>query len=474
MSNIKSIPGTDKFMDTETLKVYNDVKCEIDLTEMLMINDEMALIEVAGVPVKKPLIWFKHLAMLGLVLPKQFKYEINNIEFKNYKPFGISKDYNIMPVFKEYVVFNVDNVDYRLIARYPMYGISCDGIVYNLKYNMVMKNYYSPIFKYKTISLPDTYRGKNVSLMIHKLVAMAWCDNKDYYKYNIVDHKDDNKLNNHYTNLNWTNNNGNQAKLTHGNYKANILVRNIKTNQVKKFSSLTLAAEFIGRSRINTQHTPLTMGRIWSGTNGEFEIQYEDGFKAWSKDMVHVDDKRIEVIDGDERIMFKNMSEIKQHYDLPKRIDSFKKVISRLKQRNKDITINVHVGNRDPRNLEAKNIVTGKIITRPNVLQLAIAAGISKSTVDKYISKNIDNRLIGDWLVRTRTNLPWADELNNIESNKNASKRIRAKSDNEEIVFKSIREAGRFFNRDGKTIKNLASNNSSTVLDGITYNLDYI
>ena len=474
MSNIKSIPGTDKFMDTETLRIYNNVKCEIDLTEMLKIKDEMALIEVAGVPVKKPLIWFKHLTMLGLVLPEQFKYEIVNIEFKDYKPFGVSKDYNMMPVFKESVVYNIDNTDYRLIARYPMYAISCDGSVYNLKYNMIMRDYYSSVFKYRVISLPDTYRGKNASLLIHKLVAMAWCNNKDYCKYNIVDHKDDNKLNNHYTNLNWTNNSGNQAKLTHGNYKTNILVRNIKTNQVNKFSSLTSAAEFIGRSRINTKHTPLTMGRIWSGTNGEYEIQYEAGFKAWTKDMVRVDDKRIEVIDGDEKMVFRTMSEIKQHYNLPKRICSFKKVISRLKQRNKDITINVRIGSRDPRNLEAKNIVTGQIVTRPNLRELSIATGVPKSTIHKFINMNIDNRLINNWLIRTRTNLPWADELNNIESNKNDSKKVRAKTDNEEIVFKSLNQAKHFFNRDARTIKNIISNKGSAILDGVTYYLDFI
>jgi len=337
-----------------------------------------------------------------------------------------------------------------------------------------MRDYYSSVFKYRVISLPDTYRGKNASLLIHKLVAMAWCNNKDYCKYNIVDHKDDNKLNNHYTNLNWTNNSGNQAKLTHGNYKTNILVRNIKTNQVNKFSSLTSAAEFIGRSRINTKHTPLTMGRIWSGTNGEYEIQYEAGFKAWTKDMVRVDDKRIEVIDGDEKMVFRTMSEIKQHYNLPKRIGSFKKVISRLKQRNKDITINVRIGSRDPRNLEAKNIVTGQIVTRPNLRELSIATGVPKSTIHKFINKNIDNRLINNWLIRTRTNLPWADELNNIESNKNDSKKVRAKTDNEEIVFKSLNQAKHFFNRDARTIKNLISNKGSAILDGVTYYLDFI
>jgi len=474
MLSIKSIPGTDKFMDTTTLKIYNDVNCEIDLTEMLKIDDEMALIEVAGVPVKKPLIWFKHLTMLGLVLPKQFKYEISNIEFKDYNPFGVSKDYNMMPVFKESVVFNIGNIDYKLIARYPMYGISGDGTIYNLRYNMIMKDYYSPIFKYKTISLPDTYRGKNTSLLIHKLVAMAWCDNKDYYKYNMVDHKDDNKLNNHYTNLNWTNNNGNQAKLTHGNYKTNILVRNIETNQINKFSSLTLATKFIGRSRINTKHTPLTMGKIWTGSNGEYEIQYEDGFKSWTEDIVSTRDQRIEVLDGDEKIMFKNMSEIKKHYELPMRIHNFKEIINRLKKRNKDIEINVLIGSKDPKNLEAKNVKTGEMVTSPNERQLSIATGIAESTVYKYISQNIDNVLIDNWLIRTRTNLPWADELDNIKSNKNTSKKIRAKTNEKEIVFKSLREAGRFFNKDGKTINNLTSNKDNVILDGITYYLDYI
>jgi len=474
MSNIIRIPGTDKFMDIDTLEIYNNEKCDINLTKMLKINDKMALIEVAGVPVRKPLEWFKHLAILGLKLPEQFKYEINNIEFKDYNPFGVSKDYNKMPVFKESVAFNIDSIDYRLIARYPTYGISKDGVIYSLITNAKLSPLKNSMFDYKHYMLRDTYRKKTQVAFIHKLVAMAWCFNKDYVKYNIVDHKDDNKLNNNYTNLNWTSNSGNQAKFTHGNYKTNILVRDINTNQVKEFSSLTLAAEYMGRSRINTQHTPLTMGRIWTGANGEYELQYKSEFKNWTKDIRALQDRRIVVTDANGKHTFKNMSEIKKYYELPKRLSSFREVTDRLKKRNIEIKIDVHIGSRDPKNLEAKNVITKEIVTADNISKLGRAINVPNSTMQKYIDKGIDNVLAGDWLVRTRTNLPWADDLGTIKTNKNTRQKIRAKSNNETIEFKSKREAERFFNKDMKTLANIISKGESITLNNITYVLENI
>jgi hypothetical protein len=48
-----------------------------------------------------------------------------------------------------------------------------------------------------------TKNGLNKKYLIHRLVAMYYVNNKNPKKYNIVNHLDGNKLNNHYSNLEW-------------------------------------------------------------------------------------------------------------------------------------------------------------------------------------------------------------------------------------------------------------------------------
>lgn len=45
--------------------------------------------------------------------------------------------------------------------------------------------------------------GKRKELPVHRLVALAFVDNPNPEKYNVVNHKDENKLNNRYDNLEW-------------------------------------------------------------------------------------------------------------------------------------------------------------------------------------------------------------------------------------------------------------------------------
>lgn len=64
------------------------------------------------------------------------------------------------------------------------YKVSRNGVVNLSKYNVVDQIY------------------------VHRLVAIAFCPNKSK-RNNIVNHKNGNRLDNHYTNLEWTNTRGN-------------------------------------------------------------------------------------------------------------------------------------------------------------------------------------------------------------------------------------------------------------------------
>lgn len=77
---------------------------------------------------------------------------------------------------------------------------------------------------YVKITLSD--KGKAKSYFVHRLVAMSYIDNPN--NYNIVNHIDGNKKNNHYSNLEW-------CTITENNHHAlKFGLRNMKNNKLSK------------------------------------------------------------------------------------------------------------------------------------------------------------------------------------------------------------------------------------------------
>ena len=82
----------------------------------------------------------------------------------------------------------------RYFYEYLVYE---DGRVYSEK----SKKFLNPdlITGYATVTMYNN--GKKLREKVHRIVAKLFCDNSD--GFNVVNHIDGNKLNNHYTNLEW-------------------------------------------------------------------------------------------------------------------------------------------------------------------------------------------------------------------------------------------------------------------------------
>ena len=101
--------------------------------------------------------------------------------------------------------------EWKTIAEYPSYEVSNDGHVRS-KNRFIFRNghrsYVNGVMLktferggYSCVALYDGSRKKKKQIAVHILVAQHFIPNPHGYAY--VNHKDENKFNNHYSNLEW-------------------------------------------------------------------------------------------------------------------------------------------------------------------------------------------------------------------------------------------------------------------------------
>ena len=128
--------------------------------------------------------------------------------------------------------------------KFPNYEVSNYGKVQNIKTKRYLKPSNNSGY-HRVILRTDDY--KNVSVYVHKLVALIFCKKpKNYNKSYDANHIDENKLNNYYKNLQWINQ-GNSAIRLQGTTVEQI---NMDTGEViNTFASMRMAAKFLGDVR---------------------------------------------------------------------------------------------------------------------------------------------------------------------------------------------------------------------------------
>ena len=94
--------------------------------------------------------------------------------------------------------------EFRVSDRYEYY-ITKEGQVFKLdtRNGTMTECYYHIAHGYQRIRVTDLDTKKRRYLRVHRLVAKYYVENPNPLEYDIVNHKDGNKLNNHYTNLEW-------------------------------------------------------------------------------------------------------------------------------------------------------------------------------------------------------------------------------------------------------------------------------
>ncbi len=116
---------------------------------------------------------------------------------------------------------NKDGV-YKEYMYNSMYLIYNDGRIYSKNVNRFVKP--SNSNGYLAISIVSKEKGK-ITRRIHRLIALHFVENANPTIFNVVDHIDGNKNNNHYLNLRWTSHKGN---------KINAIKNGVKSGNTKK------------------------------------------------------------------------------------------------------------------------------------------------------------------------------------------------------------------------------------------------
>lgn len=172
--------------------------------------------------------------------------------------------------------------------KFSNYEISNYGKIRNVKTNKFMLQHVE--HGYYKIQISTDSRKRKI-FFVHRLVALTFCKKpKGYNSKYVVNHVDENKLNNHYTNLEWTTTKGN---VTHSSGKA-VEQIDMETGEViRRFDSLCDAKRFM--------NLPVTNGDITRCCQGKRNYAY--GYKwRFAEDVAEVTSDDLAIADNDDAL----------------------------------------------------------------------------------------------------------------------------------------------------------------------------
>jgi len=300
---------------------------------------------------------------------------------------------------------------------------------------------------------------------------MAWVPNDDYVKKNVVDHIDNNKLNNKANNLRWVSPRTNIAKVTSNGLDKRWVALNLKTKKTEEFESLAEVEEKLGIKRNFLQSTKCPY-LIKDKKGNEWILDDKLNFSNFGATrpitglgnkilyQLFVDDKLVKTYDNimdiikdhgnSGRLSFRKLKDfIKKYYS--KRGKKANLVELREKQLDECY--------------QAKNLETGEIVTGKNYSELGRKIGVDRRIVYQRFNLR-PNIPYGKWIFKKCSDPDFPE----IKAPENKKKKVILKNDKEVLEFESLRKAAEYLKIDRKTLSKRMK--AKTPVNGYTIEIE--
>lgn len=413
--------------------------------------------------------WLALIAHFEVELPEGMESRIFDIHFED-TDLARKSVTNKMMLFKKPIRLDMT---YRVIPCFTRYAISKEGVVIEVKTRNVIEPYFNGN-DYVKIYIYDPEYGQQRDYNIHRLVAMTWVHNKNYFDKPIVNHKDGNKRNFHYMNLEWVSYTENSLHavntgLRNDNFPCKVF--DILDRSVKDFPSIKQACVYMGL-RNDTKSSDLlarTKNRL---INDRFQIKLQGDTSEW-----FYKKHNIGTIAGRYSILVtKENGIVEEHPD----VRTFKRMFKVWNVSNIDTLIAKakflypcwtfsYVDHYVVKPVQAYEIATKKILEAEGIRQLSRMLKIGYNWIRNALLAG-ETRVYNGYAFRYKTDAPWNTSF---AEYKCRSKCILATPEDlqkQKLRFDSERKASVYFNTERSVVRKRARNHQP--LKG--YILEYV
>lgn len=425
----KNIPGNADYV----ISLGGEVKALREEVPVGPIVDGKVTIVMYGKKRCFDVIWLGLIAHFEVDLPNN----LDDVYFVDITAAIVKVDCGKVMRFKRPIMAGLD---LRRIPGYTKYGITKDGKIYNL--NTVEQIKPSTKSWYPSVRVYDPDKGIVRHVLIHRLVALAWCSNEDFVTRPIVNHIDGNKANYHANNLEWCSfkHNTDHAVNT-GLFKMarKYKVRDIETGEVREFGSFSKVCEEIGMDP-STKFKDTRKLLKPSLLKGRYEVkELEDNSPWMTKEEASVVKGlfTIKITHPDGKVDIHNTNlEIIKKYKLWGMSQSVKEIVRSMKEKHPELTLEV-IQNVVVKPIQGINAATKEIVEADSIRDMARLTGVTFSSVRLALHRG-EEYVMNGYAFRYKTGAPWSKNLSESKLKARPIKMVSA-IDGGAVTYSSIK-----------------------------------
>lgn len=444
---LKKVFGNSEYYISENGVLHNKAgqACTLGLGK----NDKIK-ISIYGHRCYVTLNWLRNVSMFKMQLPEEYRSDYSNIEFIDIIPNKLGFKADVMMFFKKpYTILE----KYRIVPNYPNMAVSCDGEIIETYTGLVINKHIPAKAKYyPSARAEDPFTGEVRSHLVHRLVALAWVPNNDPSRW-MVNHKDGNKHNFYYKNLEWvTPGENNDHAFANGLRSDNTtcIVQDTKTWEVHSFPTMSEACRWMDippRVMVNFDNQ-----RVSKILKDRYEIRFGDDRTPWvySKgDVIRAGRYTITVDlgQGDIRTYHdrRDMQSDLKIWNVSNIEEACKKGQQQYPLAKFDF-----VDSYTSETIQYINTKTREIKEGNTIAEIARVLNLHKSNVRNALAVG-EARSFQGYAFRYKTDTEWCLEIQDAPS-KSVCIQARHKTTNEVLMFDSLRKVAEHFNKDRSVI----------------------